>query len=104
MNAHHTRARRALAFNDALGESPTMQKLGALINQSQSQLQSIAHLLPKSSGRGIQAGPIDENGWCLLVSNAAIASKLRQLIPDIERHLLSLGAQPAKVRIKILKH
>ena len=103
MNAPLTRTRRALAFNDALSESPTMQKLGALISQSQHQLRSIAYLLPKFSGQSIQAGPIDEQGWCLLVHNAATAAKLRQLVPDIERHLAHAGVQPAKVRIKILK-
>lgn len=103
MNAPHIRTRHALTFNDALSESPTMQKLGALISQSQNQLKSISHLLPKFSGRAIQAGPIDEQGWCLLVTNAAIAAKLRQLVPDIERHLAASGIQPAKVRIKILK-
>lgn len=80
-----------------------MQKLGALIGQSQSQFKSIAHLLPKFAGRAIQAGPIDEQGWCLLVSNAALAAKLRQLVPDIEHHLATTGVQPPKVRIKILK-
>lgn len=103
MNAPHIRTRQALAFNDALSESPTMQKLGALISQSQGQLKSISHLLPKFWGRAVQAGPIDEQGWCLLVANAAVAAKLRQLVPDIERHLAASGIQPAKVRIKILK-
>lgn len=103
MSAPHNRTRHALTVNDALGQSPTMQRLGVLITQSQSLLRGIAYLLPKLSPNAIRAGPIDEQGWCLLVSNAAVASKLRQLVPDIERHLLTSGIQPAKVRIKILK-
>lgn len=103
MNAPHVRTRHALALSDALGESPTMQRLGALISQSQHLLKDISHLLPRFAGRAIQAGPIDEQGWCLLVTNAAVAAKLRQLVPDIERHLLTSGIRPPKVRIKILK-
>jgi hypothetical protein len=103
MNAPQTRTRHALTFNDALSESPTMQKLGALIGQSQNLLKSIAHLLPKLPARAVQAGPIDEQGWCLLVTNSAVAAKLRQLVPDIERQLATSGIDPAKVRIKILK-
>ena len=80
-----------------------MQRLGALIDQSQGRFKKISHLLPKHTGRSIQPGPIDDSGWCLLVTNAAIAAKLRQVLPDIEKVLAADGAQPPKVRIKMIK-
>jgi len=103
MKAAAPRNRTALSLHDALGESPAMQRLGAMIGESQTRFKRIAHLLPKHAGRSIQPGPIDDRGWCLLVTNSATAAKLRQVIPDIEQHLSADGLHTPKVRVKVIK-
>jgi hypothetical protein len=50
----------------------------------------------------VQPGPIDEAGWSLLVANAAVAAKLRQLAPRFEERLREAGHPVAAIRIKVL--
>jgi ethanolamine ammonia-lyase small subunit len=50
---------------------------------------------------GIQAGPIEDGAWCLLVSSNAVAAKLRQLLPALQAHLNSKGLGVASIRIKV---
>jgi hypothetical protein len=45
---------------------------------------------------------LDEAGWQLLVDNAAMAAKLRQLLPAFEAQLAARGFSPAAIRIKVL--
>jgi len=49
----------------------------------------------------IQAGPLEEGQWCLLVSSNAVAAKLRQLLPSLEMHLAARGQPVSGIRIKV---
>jgi len=49
----------------------------------------------------VQAGPIDDGCWCLLVSSNAVAAKLRQLVPALQAHLNQKGLQVSSIRIKV---
>ena len=40
----------------------------------------------------VQPGPLDEDGWSLLVANAAVAAKLRHLLPRLEADAEALQA------------
>ena len=50
---------------------------------------------------GVQAGPLEEDQWCLLVGSNAAAAKLRQLLPDLQQHLLAKGLPVAGIRIRV---
>jgi hypothetical protein len=49
----------------------------------------------------VQAGPIEEGSWCLLVSSNAVAAKLRQLTPALLAHLNHKGLAVLAIRIKV---
>jgi hypothetical protein len=44
---------------------------------------------------------MDEDGWSLLCANAAIAAKLRQLVPHLEQRLREVGQPVTAIRIKV---
>ena len=102
MFTKHQPLRTAKSIQDAAQESPVLAKIGTLLKQSNQMLLSIQHLLPAGLKAGIKAGPIDEQTWCLLVSNTAVANKLRHLTPDIERHINGATCSNLRLRIKIL--
>lgn len=46
--------------------------------------------------------PIDEDGWSLLAANAAVAAKLRHLLPRLEG-LLAQAGLPGRIRLKLMQ-
>ena len=89
------------SLEQAAGAAPHLAVLAERIRTSQSYLSDIQHLIPAALRRHIQAGPLDEGTWCLLVSNAAASSKIRQLLPMLQRSLTENGAQVTAIRIKV---
>ena len=67
-------------------------------------LAAIRPLLPAPLRAAVQAGPIDEGQWCLLVSSNAVAAKLRQFVPALQLHLESQGLAVSGIRIKVQGH
>ena len=63
--------------------------------------EAIRSLLPAPLRSAVQAGPIEEGHWCLLVSSNAVAAKLRQFIPSLQMHLESKGLPVTGIRIKV---
>jgi hypothetical protein len=49
----------------------------------------------------VQAGPIEEGSWCLLVSSNAVAAKLRQMTPALQAHLNQNGLHVSAIRIQV---
>jgi hypothetical protein len=96
-----TRRHQAIPLEQAAQESPTFSLLMGRVRESSSRLQAIGSLLPAPLRAGIQAGPIDDGSWCLLVSSNAVAAKLRQLLPALQAHLNSQGLGVASIRIKV---
>ena len=86
---------------DALGRSAPLARLQQLLRESQARLDAIRPVLPGPLAQHVKAGPIDENGWSLLVANAAVAAKLRQLQPRLEEVLRARGWQVTSIRIKV---
>ena len=72
-----------------------------MIRASNDRLQAIRSLLPAPLRACVQAGPMDEGGWCLLVSSNAVAAKLRQLLPALQAHLSQQGMPVDAIRIKV---
>jgi hypothetical protein len=85
----------ALRNNETLGS--LMQRLQA----STQRMACIAPLLPPALLTTVQAGPLDEDGWSLLVSNAASAAKLRQLLPELAAELVAQGWPELPIRLRV---
>ena len=49
----------------------------------------------------LQAGPLDEAGWSLLVANSAAAAKLRQMLPQLQAELQHHGKPVAEIRLRV---
>jgi hypothetical protein len=76
--------------------------LGALVERSKRHMAAIEPVLPKGLRSQIAPGPTEEGVWCLLVRSGAVASKLRQMLPDLEARLLAVCGSNIKIRVKIL--
>ena len=85
----------------ALEGSEPLAGLGARMAQSRQRFEAIAPLLPEAWSRELRPGPIDEEGWSLLVANAAVAAKLRQIKPHLEGLLREQGWQVSSIRIRV---
>ena len=59
-------------------------------------------MLPESLRCGLRPGPIEGDCWCIFVPSTAAANKLRQLLPDLKRHLQGKGLPVSEIRIKVL--
>jgi hypothetical protein len=94
------------AFNVPLGValqgSEPLVSLMQRLRLSQARFATTCALLPPGLRAAVQPGTLDDAGWTLLVSNAAAAAKLRQLLPQIHAALKAQGWNDAEVRLKLL--
>ena len=95
------RRHQAIPLQQAAQESPTFARLAGLVRDSSARMQAIRTLLPAPLRASVQAGPIDDGCWCLLVRSNAVAAKLRQLVPALQAHLNQKGLQVSSIRIKV---
>ncbi|MFN3861349.1 MAG: hypothetical protein ACK4R2_07750 [Roseateles sp.] len=84
----------------ALRAHESLVRLGERLEASRRRLRVIAPALPGNLRASIQAGPLDEDGWSLLVANAAVAAKVRHLLPRLEG-LLAQAGLPGRIRVKL---
>jgi hypothetical protein len=101
MDSSH-RPQRAITFNQAVENSPSLARLASLVQDSNDRLKAIESLIPQALRPAVQAGPIDEGIWCLLVNSNAAAAKVRQLLPLIQSRLIDKGWKVTSIRLKIL--
>ena len=85
-----------------MDDSAALASLGERLRESRAMLASVMPLLPGPLGDAVTPGPLDADGWSLLAANAAVAAKLRQLVPHLEERLRDAGHAVATVRIKVL--
>ena len=97
----HQRRHHPVSLQQAAQESPVLVSLFERLEASRLRLRAIEDLLPRPIRSAIQAGPLDNGQWCLLVSSNAVASKLRQLLPSLRAHLLTHGLPVQDIRIKV---
>lgn len=86
----------------AIEQSTSLASLLHIHQQSARYLQEVKSLLPPGMRDHVKAGPVDEQGWCLLVQHNAAAAKLRQLLPALSAHLRSKGHPVNAIRVKVL--
>lgn len=92
---------RLFSLQQAFQANPELARVAARIRQSQQMLAVIRPLLQPGLRAQVQAGPVDEDGWCLLVGNPAIGVKIRQLTPALLAALHSAGHPVERLRIKV---
>ena len=81
--------------------APGLAELSSLAREGQARLHAIQPLLPTSLRGLVQSGGVDDEAWCLLVPNSAVAAKLRQLLPALAAHLRSKGWAVQQLRVKV---
>lgn len=89
------------SLEQAAGEAPSLAALQDRIRASTACLQIVKPLLPAGLRASIQAGPLQDDDWCLLVASAAVSTKLRQLVPTMIRELNQKGYQITRIRLKV---
>lgn len=92
----------ALPIGQALAQSAPLARLQSLLRESNARFAAIATAMPPSLAQQVRPGPVshDDGGWTLLARNAAVAAKLRQLLPRLEAVLLENG-WPGAIRVRV---
>jgi hypothetical protein len=89
------------ALASALDQSQPLARLLQRLQESQARLAAVREHLPEPLRDSVQPGPLDDDGWSLLAPSGAVASKLRQLLPELEAALTRQGWQAKPIRIKV---
>jgi hypothetical protein len=90
-----------MSLMQASQANPGLARLMDLQRESSKRLEAITALIPPGLHPGVQAGPMDDGTWCLLLSNATTSAKLRQLLPAFEAHLRVVGLEVKAIRLKV---
>jgi Dna[CI] antecedent, DciA len=88
-------------IGSALAASDSLTGLAARLLESQRRFDAVAGLLPEAIAREVRPGPIDDEGWSVLASNAAIAAKLRHLLPRLNDELRSRSFRDLPIRVRL---
>jgi hypothetical protein len=91
-----------LKLGTALDRSEPLAGLLQRVRDSKARLDALSGLLPPALRAGIRSGPLDDEAWVLLVDNAAVAAKLRQLLPALDAELRAHGWSKPPMKIKVL--
>ncbi len=89
------------AVGAALARHDTLAGLLQRVRDSRARLAAVQPVLPPGLRGAVEAGPLDDTTWILLVKHAPAAAKLRQCVPQIEQALTDTGFAPRLVRVKL---
>lgn len=89
------------AVGAALARHDTLAALLQRVRDSRARLAAVQPVLPPGLRDAVEAGPLDDTGWILLVKHAPAAAKLRQCVPQIEQALAQAGFAARAVRVKV---
>jgi hypothetical protein len=90
-----------LSLEQAVDAAPSLAALQQRVRESQRYLDLVRPLMPTTLHPHVQAGPLQGAEWCLLVASAAASTKLRHLMPALQRVLAQNGAQISSIRIRV---
>jgi hypothetical protein len=85
----------------ALEQNISLADLARRLAQSNARFAAIVVHLPEPLQGQVRPGPIDDEGWSLLASNAAAAAKLRHLLPRLSDTLREQGWPEIQIRVRI---
>ena len=85
----------------ALDQNTSLANLTRRLAQSNARYAAVRLHLPEAMRSAVQPGPIDDEGWSLLASNAAVAAKLRHLLPRLAEALQEQGWPTAAIRVRV---
>ncbi len=85
----------------ALTKSGPLASLMQRLRFSQQCMEAVQGLLPPGLRPYVKAGPVDDEGWTILVANAAISAKLRQLQPRLMDTLAQKGLKVNAIRLRV---
>lgn len=97
----------ALPIRQVLDDCAPLQHLQRQLAMARACLDAVTPQLPLPLRSQVRPGPLDtaDNAWILLASNAAVAAKLRQLLPRLEAALAASGVtrapEPTAIRIRV---
>ncbi len=86
---------------EALRTSAPLGRLAERLRRSNALFAAVAPVVPSGLAASMSAGPVDDEGWSILCANAAVAAKLRQLVPHLEQRLREVGQPVAAIRVKV---
>ncbi len=92
---------RSQTLEQVVDSAPTLAHFSAIARDTQNRLKAIAPLLPASLRPLVQSGGVEDDAWCLLVPNSAVAAKLRQTLPALCAHLRTKGWNVNTIRVKV---
>jgi hypothetical protein len=98
MNRHQ----RSVTIEQASLQSPVLARLTQQGQESVRRFEAIKFLLPEAIRQAVKPGSIDNSVWCLLAENAAVAAKLRQLLPSILDQLSAQGTEITAIRVRVV--
>jgi hypothetical protein len=88
-------------IRQVLARTEPLQRLQQRLRDSKARLDAVRGCLPAGLLHFIKAGPLDDDQWTLLVSNQAVAAKLRHFQPLLEKSLRDAGWPSLTLRIKV---
>jgi hypothetical protein len=88
----------------ALDQNTSLADLARRMAQSNARYAAICVHLPQGLQAQVRPGPVDDEGWSLLASNAAVAAKLRHLLPRFSDELRAQGWPELPIRVHIRAH
>jgi len=91
-----------LPVGRAIEGNVSLAALLARLNDSKRRFAAIVPLLPEALRSDVQPGPLDDQQWALLASNAAAAAKLRQLLPAMTAALQAAGWAGPVLKVKVI--
>jgi hypothetical protein len=95
------RSKQPLTLAQAVDSAPSLARLIELGRQSKAMLDAISHLIPRPLLGSVTAGPIEQDCWCLLVSNNSAAAKMRHMTPQLQTQLRAKGYEVNAIRVKV---
>ena len=87
--------------HEALDASHALGRLMERLKESEARMAVIQPALPPAMRPWVKTGVLDEEGWSLMVPNAAVAAKLRHSLPHLEALLLEAGWPRLPLRVKV---
>ena len=92
---------KSQTLEQVVNSAPSLAHFSAIARDTQNRLSAIAPLLPASLRPLVQSGGVEDDAWCLLVPNSAVAAKLRQTLPALCAHLRTKGWNVNTIRVKV---